>query len=440
MENKLINIVYITDEGYAMPTCVSIVSLIEHKLDNEIYNINIIANSLEEHSKEILLSLKRENVDINIIDTNDDGYTEMEKNCTTPNTHVTISSLHKFEIPEVLSELNKVLYLDSDIIINKNISELYDVDLLDNYAGVIKEMGDKELENGESFLGKEIGLEDNNYFNAGVMLLNLEAMRRDNTFQQLVNYKMNNATKFVDQDAHNIIFQKKKVMLPFKYNFRSCIFEEITLEEYNLKYCGEKEKYKNIEDVFNDQVIIHMTSKYKPWDYNLSWTTDIYMKYYNISPYKDKKISLKPLLKLMIDSYVQQIADLKMGYKSYKLYYEFLLELLNKKVNGIQLYDYFIKNNYKNIGMYGFGSIGKMVYDEIRQTTQIKMSSIIEGRSRVVEYKSEILNVYSMKGFDYNEIEVVIVTPFYEFEKIKKDLLEAGCNIPIISIEDLIAD
>lgn len=131
------------------------------------------------------------------------------------------------------------------------------------------------------------------------MLLNLEKMRRDKVTEKLIDYRINRKNYFMDQDALNAVLKKKRSILPYTYNFMSTITDNLDLE-------GIIEEFKldnkiSLEQFIDSVVIIHLTDVKKPWVYNIPWYTDIFMKYYNISPYKNTKLDLKSPLKVLED-------------------------------------------------------------------------------------------------------------------------------------------
>ena len=141
-ENKY-HVVYITDENYVMPTCVSIVSLIKNKSASIKYCVNIIADKVSEKNKNIFRELHSKDCEINIIDTDGAFYKELNSSFyqilndgETFIKHVTASVVLKFNIQNFLKGLDTVLYLDSDIIVNQDVSDLFKIDISKNYAAV----------------------------------------------------------------------------------------------------------------------------------------------------------------------------------------------------------------------------------------------------------------------------------------------------------------
>ena len=81
--------------------------------------------------------------------------------------HVSSTDFFKFDLPDVLSDWDKVLYIDTDMIIQGDLSQLFNTDLGEAYIAAVKDMAGMALESHHNRLG--LG----NYFNAGMMLMNL---------------------------------------------------------------------------------------------------------------------------------------------------------------------------------------------------------------------------------------------------------------------------
>lgn len=194
-------IAYITDDNYVMPTIVSIISAIMNKNENSIYKIFIIGVSINNENKKIIEEFISKNINdkiyLNILHFN------QHYNFDDSHPYVTSAAIFKFDIANILSDYDKVLYIDCDTIILKDLTELFEINLNDYYAAVVKDYIVYVLH--ENLL---LGIED--YFNSGVMLLNTKLLRKDNVKELLLDYKINKDRRhFMDQDCFNYIFNSK---------------------------------------------------------------------------------------------------------------------------------------------------------------------------------------------------------------------------------------
>ena len=115
----------------------------------------------------------------------------------------TYMSMMRVMLPSFLPDLNKVLYLDIDTIVTKDISELWTLDLTGKYFAAVREPAKSR----EGFT----------YINAGVMMMNLEQMR-DGLAEKMVDLLNKHFYACKEQDLYSELCQGKFFLLPGDYN------------------------------------------------------------------------------------------------------------------------------------------------------------------------------------------------------------------------------
>ncbi len=261
---KNIPIVYITDDNYTMPTIVSVTSLLKNKKED--YKIYIIGVGLSQNNKKNLENLGIEKV------------LDLEKkyeNLETIKTYVSKAAFFKFDLAEIFNEFDKILYIDSDTVIKDDIKTLLDTDVEGVYGGVVKDCIGEIIHNDTKRLSVK------NYFNSGVMLLNLAKMREDNIKEKLLNAKKTAPVDYLDQEIFNIVFKDNVKFLNPEFNYM------VTNKKLMKKTV---EKFYGVKKI--NPKIIHLTYL-KPWEYKGIAYSREWMKYYNLSPFKDEKLNLK---------------------------------------------------------------------------------------------------------------------------------------------------
>ena len=279
IDKDSIEIVLISDEKYIIPTSVTMESIIINSSSCYNYKIHLIARNFQNNHKEYLYSLveKYKNFDLNIIDIDDDFIKDLYVEDTEYDDKyivATNSALAKFRIASLLSNTSKVLYLDGDLIVKDNLYNLYNTSLNGFYVAAVRDIP-------QVFFNNDIA-NDINYFNSGVMLLNLELIRRDNIEQELINTKKGlKNDNLMDQNIFNTVMKNCVFQLPIKYNvcYTNLVRSKnkYNYEEINSLYGSN---YKCLKDIYNDASIIHFSSKMKPW---LIWDTylaDEWLFYY----------------------------------------------------------------------------------------------------------------------------------------------------------------
>ena len=216
-ESPELPIVLITDNNYVIPTIVTITSLLANRYYNTKYRIYVLGNSLSKKSKDLFSQIP----DISLINLHK-FFLDFEGT----HGHVSAAALLKFKLAEMFPQYDKILYLDTDMIIQKDLSELFNIQLEDKYAAVVKDM--KGMENCAAH--KRLQLEA--YFNSGMMLLNLDRLRKDKIFDKLIDYKKNKDIRaFMDQDCFNAVFNGNVIYLPCTYNYMPVNQSSYTNEE-----------------------------------------------------------------------------------------------------------------------------------------------------------------------------------------------------------------
>ena len=152
------------------------------------------------------------------------------------------------------ADVTKIIYLDSDTIINLDIAELWQVDLGDNVLAAVS-----EIDNGTDVkklfaLCRDGFVKYEDYFNAGVLLINLKKFRdAKNIMTDALNFiAQNKAYKFLDQDILNYCFTHKTLKLPVRFNtFVKLARKGGTMTSALYHFAGEGVSFYN-SDVFSD--------------------------------------------------------------------------------------------------------------------------------------------------------------------------------------------
>lgn len=380
--NNFINIVYITDQGFAMPTCISMLSVITNMDRNDYLKIFVVCDGVEETSKERFRLLEAERVYIELIDAHDEKCLGMFESCIYADCiHVTGAALYKLSLAEILMGAKKAIYLDGDTLVQKSLKSLYEYELGNNYVAAVDDMLD-ENEDGQSGLARRIGLNREKYFNSGVMLLNLEKIRLDGISRKLIDYRKNGLNYFMDQDALNVVLGEHRSSLPYKYNFLSTVTEAYDVPMIVEKFCGGKKN--SIDDCINGAIIVHLTGKRKPWKYNMPWFSRLFFDYYQKSSYGREEICL-----------ISPMRELEYAVKDQeKCIHDFenLVDILNKKIKHLtQSRGYIVPYERITKGcrlvLYGAGTVGKSYYKQLMMTgyCEIVLWTDIKGEEAAPE-------------------------------------------------------
>lgn len=275
-------IAFITDNNYVMPTVVAIKSIEQSAIiwGNE-YNINICTFNLSSKNISILSSLDSIYIHINVCIISGERFEEKMKEIK-QNSHVTLTALLKFELANIFAEYDQILYLDADIIVKGNLSELFNIELGNKYLAASFEFW-KFLLRKYEYRNSEDNIPF--YFNSGVMLLNLKNIRADNLSDKLWECKINHynsqdnqKSALMDQDVFNEVFKQKSVHLPIRYNCNCKFVNRKYIKDINKVY---NTNYCKVNEIYDDAVIIHYVGKEdKPWIYDTAALRKLWDQYY----------------------------------------------------------------------------------------------------------------------------------------------------------------
>lgn len=257
------HIVFICDANYVMPTSVTISSLVASHPASEKLDIAIVGVGLDDSARTPLATWARENVSVEFVDGTEtlrrDGIDLADSTYRT----ATKAALLKFHLPDLLPRWDKALYLDGDLLIRRSLATLYSTELGDNYAAVVRDL--PQVLYDKPLLGN-----DRNYFNSGVMLLNLGLMRTEGLPKKLVALKKGlDSDNLVDQNVFNIAFADRTVQLSPEYNLCCMNLQRRWRREHVLKRINDLygTEYRSFRDLVSRSAIIHYSSKEKPWAY-----------------------------------------------------------------------------------------------------------------------------------------------------------------------------
>ena len=258
-----INICFSSDNNYAQHLAVTLVSILENKSpDDEIF-VYVLDGGILEENKNKILNLKNK-YDFKIkflpIDSNwHEKFPRGKKN------HVTLATYYRLLLPELCPEVDKLLYLDVDLIVKASLRELFATDIKDNYFAAVEDSL-------EELHCKRLGI--TTYCNAGVLLLNLKKWREDNITEKFFRFMKEYPDKIVlhDQDVINCVLRDGMIRLAKCWNVQVSLYE------------GSKEFVQMLPDAR----IIHYIGKHKPWHANFKQVAkEEYFKYLRLTEWKD---------------------------------------------------------------------------------------------------------------------------------------------------------
>ncbi|RXK85022.1 glycosyltransferase family 8 protein [Chlorobaculum sp. 24CR] len=269
--NERVNIVFATDRNYIQHLAAALVSLLFNNRDVP-FTVSIISSGMTPKDRRRIDEItKGHSCEIRHLTVSDDLFARL----ATEHPMYPKGIYYRLLIPSLIDE-KRVLYLDSDIIVNGSIQELYNQEFGDAYVCAIEDPGfdrHRQLKMDAS----------SRYFNSGMMLINLAKWKATGLQKKVIDFIENNpdAIWFPDQCGLNSVINGQWKKVPLKFNQQSSIFSEGFDEKFD---CFSKEE---LREARANPIIIHYTGGSKPWHFrNRHPYKSLYWNYLKMTPYR----------------------------------------------------------------------------------------------------------------------------------------------------------
>ncbi|MEI0581571.1 glycosyltransferase family 8 protein [Brachyspira pilosicoli] len=354
---NIIPIVFAINDSYIKQIVTVLTSIIDNFSNENKLEINILERNLSDENKKIISKFNNSNIEINYINMNNVNM-NLEKfmDIREHYNYISIETYYRFFISELFPNYDKVIYLDADIIVLEDISKLYNIDIENYLAGVVFDMNIDLVLAREWLISKGVTLKEyfektlnkttTNYFNAGVLLLNLKKIREDNIAEKLWKFaEEKSPLEFQDQDVLNAVFENNVKYIDRRWN----IFKDV---QWYLRDHPDKNSKDKIKEISKNPFIVHYIGINKPWEYNNIYYYDYYFlddwwKYYRKTEfYKKQDEKVYKLMKLdhKIPGYYNLFEVLILNYSLIRFWIEnrkIMIKILPIKIS-------FILNKTKN--------------------------------------------------------------------------------------------
>ena len=267
--NKEIPVFFAVDNGYIPFLSVALRSLIDNTSKENIYAIKILYTNVTEENKIKIKKYETENISIEFVDLNKQ-LEEIKEKLYTRN-YFSNTTYYRLFIPELYPEYDKAVYIDSDTVCLSDIAELYNTDMGDNLIAGIPDGVIQAIDIFKDYVERVVGVADyNNYFNAGVIVMNLKELR-DYKFEEKFIYMLEKI-KFEfaqDQDYLNRLCKGRVKILDYSWNrmpvmgktegkinlihynlgAKPWYFDNVVYQEYFWEYAKKTEFYNEIKEL-----------------------------------------------------------------------------------------------------------------------------------------------------------------------------------------------
>ncbi|WEV75225.1 DUF4422 domain-containing protein [Bifidobacterium sp. ESL0800] len=218
---------------------------------------------------------------------------------TTHNEHISIETYYRFIIQQILPFYSKIIYLDSDLVVNGDITELYDTDLGDAAIGAVHDLdflGNLNMKNGEraQYVQRKLHMHDPyGYFQAGVLVMNLERMREIHTVKEWLGIASDPDFIYNDQDILNVACERQVKYLDYSWNVMHNCADRVN----GVFAFAPAQAYQDYLRSRRDPKIVHYAGFDKPWKNPWCDFGPLYWQYAAQTPFEIQMVAMLSGLK-----------------------------------------------------------------------------------------------------------------------------------------------
>lgn len=253
MEKKTIPIFFAIDDGYIPFFAVALQSLIENSSKENMYVIKVLYVNISENNQEKIKKFERSNVSIEFVNLN--YYIDKVKDLLYTRDYYTQSTYFRLFIPELYPQYDKALYLDGDIVILSDIADLYNIDLGDNLVAATPDGAVQTTKVFQEYVEKVVGLADyNNYFNAGILVMNLDELRKFNFHEKFL-YLLKTVKYSVaqDQDYLNRLCKGRTKIISDTWDRMPMVGDTVPREDLHIVHYNLSFKPWHFDDILYEE-------------------------------------------------------------------------------------------------------------------------------------------------------------------------------------------
>lgn len=277
------------NNGYVKIASVLIESILKNSSNNHTYKIFILNTDITNENKQILVDQVSTNNNFEVDFINVERRMSKYKNLFIDR-HLSLETYFRFLALELFPNLKKILYLDCDMVVERDVYELFDVDMNDFSIVATKDVDIISLYPKEDETDPEVRENIDNilclenytdYFQAGMLVFNLDKIRKKYDGKMLFDVACRRKWKFQDQDVLNYLFNGDVLYTDMKWN---TLYECFNRKERVENYVKSELATEYISAKKNPW-IVHYAGTPKPWDDMKTDMGEHFWKYAKTSPF-----------------------------------------------------------------------------------------------------------------------------------------------------------
>lgn len=294
-ERPVVPVVLAADNGYVPMLTTTLLSMVENASSDYNYDVVIFQKDIDWRRQDLVRKFfsKHSNVSVRFLNVKRviDGY-----DLRTNNDHISIETYYRFLIQELLPFYDKVLYLDSDLIVRGDVSELFKTELGNNLIGAVRDIdfaGNLNMNDGERMEYARTVLEMANpydYFQAGVLLLNTAELRKLKSVSEWMSIVSGSEYIYDDQDVLNKYCDGRATFLDDAWN----VMIDCDNRVARVFSFAPSDQFDSFQVATANPLIVHYAGYEKPWKMALCDQGTLYWNYARRTPFYEELLVSEP--------------------------------------------------------------------------------------------------------------------------------------------------
>ena len=369
----VVPIVLAANDDYAPMLGVTIQSVLANANITDLYHFYIFHTNISKMHQMKLLHVQTEHAQIEFMNLAE----KMKGIRRETSNHLSIETVYRLFIPELLGQYEKIIYIDCDLVVNADIVELFKLDIGNCVFGAAPDVYTKEA---KQHFEEVLDVPCESGFNAGVLIINTAKFCQEKVKEQCFALLQNDWKRperkfiYMDQDVLNIVCKGKVKMLPMEWDFQWGCIKGFDIEPWGV-YAEEYLKAQN------NIKIMHFSGGEKPWEYPEFNGSEYFWKYARQSNFYEELL--------------RKIHPLERQNEYY--------------FDGLSFPYEMVKRN-SEVVLYGAGFVGSILKTQNDIKKYCKITLWVDKKYNQIQ-KDKDLNVYSpdeisQKRYDYVVIAV----------------------------------
>ena len=290
----LVPVVFAADDAYVPMVTTTIASMLRNASADRWYDICVLTSDISADHKASMRAFFEGTFPNVRIGFHDVSRVVKSYGLQTSNEHISVETYYRFLIQKEMPFYDKVLYLDSDLIIQGDVAELFDTELGNNLLGAVRDvdyLGNLNMHDGKRLEYTNHVLKMSNpydYFQAGVLVLNTKAMREFCSTEQWLEYASAPDFIYDDQDVLNAHCEGHVTYLDQRWNVMHDCGDRVA----SVFSSAPAAVYKRYLASRGHELVIHYAGFEKPWNTVGCDRGEVYWSYARETPFYEELLAL----------------------------------------------------------------------------------------------------------------------------------------------------